>query len=109
MGGRSTSPTPSPRRRLPASSARIRPAPRAGRLCARRLRRAAAEHRASGQQNRRSGGLAGFEIAMRLGGIGKAIALVDLDLDLAAFDHANQVLGRLLELGFSADIAEESR
>ena len=43
--------------------------------------------------------LRAFECAMRLGGVLQGESLLDLDLHLAARDHVEQRLGRLLELG----------
>src|SRR5499427_10701718 len=61
----------------------------------------------SHQQNRRSGGGAGFQIAVRLLGILEGIFLVDRDLDLAARNDV-EGLGRELEqvLAFGGVVVE---
>ena len=52
-------------------------------LAARRLR----------HQHRRCGGAPAFEVAMGLDSIAQRVAVVDLDLDLAALHHVEQVIG----------------
>ena len=53
-------------------------------------------------------GLAGFQVAVRLGNVGQGVSLVDVDLHLAAGHGFKQIVGHLLRAFARDDVAEQS-
>src|SRR4029079_11502164 len=64
---------------------------------------------ASRDQHDGAGGPARFDIAVGLGGLAERIALADLDLDLAAADHGEQVVRGFQEFGPGWYVFDQAR